>query len=37
VEGYFQATGVRPKFSERLKSFGVALPDSTFDSARRYQ
>jgi pilus assembly protein CpaF len=37
VEGYFHATGVRPKFSERLKSFGIALPDAMFDSARRYE
>jgi pilus assembly protein CpaF len=37
VEGYFQATGVRPKFSERLRSFGIALPDAMFDSTRRYQ
>ncbi len=37
VEGYFQATGVRPKFSERLRSFGIAMPDAMFDSARRYQ
>jgi len=28
---------VRPKFSERLKSFGVALPDAMFDSTHRYQ
>jgi pilus assembly protein CpaF len=37
VEGYFHATGVRPKFSERLRPFGVALPDAMFDSARHYQ
>jgi pilus assembly protein CpaF len=37
VEGYFQATGVRPKFSERLRSFGIALPDAMFDNSRRYQ
>jgi pilus assembly protein CpaF len=37
VEGYFQATGVRPKFSERLRAFGVVLPDSMFDPTRRYQ
>jgi pilus assembly protein CpaF len=36
VEGYFQACGVRPKFCDRLRSFGVALPDAMFDSARRY-
>jgi pilus assembly protein CpaF len=37
VEGYFQATGVRPKFCERLRAFGIALPDAMFDSARHYQ
>ncbi|GAB3466469.1 CpaF family protein [Massilia terrae] len=37
VEGYFQATGVRPRFCERLRAFGVALPDAMFDSARRWQ
>ncbi|MBC7859926.1 MAG: CpaF family protein [Burkholderiaceae bacterium] len=37
VEGYFHATGVRPKFSERLRAFGVALPDAMFDTARHYQ
>ncbi|HEY0491397.1 MAG TPA: CpaF family protein [Telluria sp.] len=37
VEGYFQATGVRPKFSDRLRSFGIAMPDAMFDSTRRYQ
>ncbi|MDQ1814631.1 CpaF family protein [Massilia scottii] len=37
VEGYFQASGVRPKFSDRLRAFGVTLPDAMFDSTRRYQ
>jgi pilus assembly protein CpaF len=37
VLGYFQATGVRPKFAERLQAFGVALPDSMFDASKRYQ
>ncbi|NHZ62248.1 CpaF family protein [Massilia genomosp. 1] len=37
VEGYFQASGVRPKFSERLRAFGVTLPDAMFDSTCRYQ
>ncbi|GAB3409205.1 CpaF family protein [Massilia agilis] len=37
VEGYFQATGVRPKFCDRLRAFGITLPDTMFDSARRYQ
>ena len=37
VQGYFQATGVRPKFAERLRSFGVVLPDVMFDPAKHYQ
>ena len=37
VQGYFQATGVRPKFSDRLRSFGVVLPDTMFDPAKHYQ
>ena len=37
VEGFFQASGVRPKFTERLRSFGIVLPDSMFDPTRRYQ
>ena len=37
VQGYFQATGVRPRFWDRLRMFGVTLPDATFDPTRRYQ
>ncbi|WGS52634.1 CpaF family protein [Paraburkholderia sp. D15] len=37
IKGYFGATGVRPIFSERLASFGIALPDQIFDPARRYE
>jgi pilus assembly protein CpaF len=37
VQGYFQATGVRPKFSERLRAFGAVLPDAMFDPSRQYQ
>jgi pilus assembly protein CpaF len=37
VQGYFHATGVRPKFAERLRSFGVILPDAMFDPAKRYE
>jgi pilus assembly protein CpaF len=36
IMGHFQASGVRPKFSERLRSFGIVLPDRMFDPARRY-
>ncbi|MBO9537645.1 CpaF family protein [Herbaspirillum sp.] len=37
VQGYFHATGVRPKFGDRLRAFGMTLPDSMFDPARHYQ
>ena len=31
VQGYFHATGVRPKFMDKLRAFGVLLPDALFD------
>ncbi|MGU7782962.1 CpaF family protein [Burkholderia sp. PU8-34] len=37
VRGHFCATGVRPKFAERLQAFGINLPDSLYDPARRYE
>jgi len=37
VQGYFQASGVRPKFSDRLRAYGVVLSDAMFDPGRRYQ
>ena len=37
VSGYFHATGVRPKFADRLRSFGVVLPDAMFDPTKHYQ
>lgn len=36
AEGYFMATGVRPRFQERLQAFGVRLPEELFDPGRRY-
>lgn len=36
IIGHFHATGVRPKFADRLRSFGVVLPDSMFDPNKRY-
>ena len=33
VTGRFRATGVRPKFSERLKAAGIELPASLFQSS----
>jgi pilus assembly protein CpaF len=37
VTGHFQATGIRPKFADRLRNYGVDLPDSIFDSTQRYE
>jgi pilus assembly protein CpaF len=37
VEGFFQATGVRPRFSDRLRAFGVVMPDGMFDPLRHLQ
>ena len=37
VIGHFQATGIRPKFANRLRNYGVNLPDSMFDSTQRYE
>ncbi|MEA3407623.1 MAG: CpaF family protein [Chloroflexota bacterium] len=35
VEGYFTATGVRPKFfSERIKSMGIELPSDIFEPSK---
>jgi len=36
VQGHFHATGVRPRFCERLRAFGLALPDGMFDPSRQY-
>jgi pilus assembly protein CpaF len=37
VSGYFCATGVRPHFTERVRSYGFELPDALFDPAKRYE
>ena len=37
VQGHFAATGLRPKFSDRLKSFGITLSDQLFDPTRQYE
>jgi len=37
VLGHFGATGLRPRFGERLKSFGIVLADSLFDPSRIYE
>jgi pilus assembly protein CpaF len=37
VQGQFRATGVRPRFAERLRMFGAAVPDSAFDPDKIYE
>ena len=37
VKGFFRATGVRPKFMDRLKAYGVAVPEDTFDPSLIYE
>ncbi|WP_018987738.1 CpaF family protein [Aromatoleum toluclasticum] len=37
VDGYFTATGVRPHFADRLRTFGVTLPEDMFNPARRFE
>jgi len=37
VRGHFCATGIRPKFSERLQTFGVVLPDQIYDPTRLFE
>jgi pilus assembly protein CpaF len=37
VLGRFHATGVRPKFVERLNAYGVRVPDELFDPNRAYE
>lgn len=36
VKGHFRATGIRPKFAERLRIRGIPLRDDLFDPSRRY-
>lgn len=36
VQGFFSASGVRPKFSDRLRAYGVTLADSLFDPGKRF-
>jgi pilus assembly protein CpaF len=37
VQGYFAATGIRRKFAERIRAYGIQLPDSLYDPVRRYE
>jgi pilus assembly protein CpaF len=36
VQGHFMASGVRPKFVDRLRSFGVTVSDLLFDPTRQF-
>lgn len=37
VLGHFRATGIRPKFAERLRVHGIPLRDEIFDPTRLYE
>jgi pilus assembly protein CpaF len=37
VQGHFCATGVRPRFVDRLRMFGAAVPEDTFDPDRIFR
>lgn len=37
IQGQFHATGIRPKFAERLRVFGVPLRDELFDPTKVYK
>ena len=37
VQGRFSATGVRPRFADRLRLFGAPVPDSAFDPSRIFE
>ncbi len=34
VLGHFCATGVRPRFAERMRNFGITVPENLFDPTR---
>ena len=36
VLGHFCATGIYPQFDQRLREFGVAVPENTYDPARLF-
>jgi len=37
VKGVFQATGIRPKFTERFRSMGIELSSELFDPTKIYE
>ncbi len=36
IIGHFCSTGIRPRFLERLRTFGICVSDSLFDPTRQY-
>jgi pilus assembly protein CpaF len=37
VLGHFHATGIRPKFVDRLRVHGISVPDELFDPQKTYE
>ena len=37
VEGYFCASGVRPRFLDRFRNFGITVSENLFDPTKRFQ
>ena len=37
VQGHFRATGIRPKFVDRLRVHGITLSDALFDPTHLYE
>ncbi|SFI27521.1 CpaF family protein [Nitrosomonas sp. Nm34] len=37
VLGHFRATGIRPKFADRLRVYGIPLREDLFDPTKRYE
>ncbi|MGE5027597.1 MAG: CpaF family protein [Betaproteobacteria bacterium] len=37
VLGHFRATGIRPKFSDRLRTHGIELAEDLFDPSKHYE
>lgn len=37
VLGHFVATGLQPQFNQRLKEFGVAVPDTVYDPGKVFE
>ncbi len=37
VMGHFKASGVRPQFMERVRSFGIKLPEQMFDPSKSHK